>query len=206
MQKIIVTDVSSKPTKNGGTIYTVTDEKGSKFSGFHESLGSIQKGSTIEADIEVSGKFNNIKEWKLLTPATEMPPANQTQRLNGNHRSPEDRISIERQVCLKCACEIHGGADSIDVILENASKMYRWLSGESLKSAAKADPESEVKKAEGDLPDFKNGAELFNYALKHGYTLDKIKGYLGVNNPNEIKDLNVAIGVLFGNANRSSSR
>ncbi len=142
MQKIIVQKIDTKPTKTGGTLYTITDEKGSKFSGFHDSLASIQIGSTIEADIEVSGKFNNIKEWKLITPAkvTTETPTNTPVQQTGSQRSPQDRTSIERQVCLKCACEIHGGNDILADILGNAERMYHWVTGAAV-------PKAEVKPA-----------------------------------------------------------
>jgi len=58
--------------------------------------------------------------------------------------------------------------------------------------AAKSAP-----KPEGPLPEFKTGAELFTYACKHGYRLDKLRSLLGVNTPNDIRDIPAAARVLF---------
>ncbi len=40
-------------------------------------------------------------------------------------------------------------------------------------------------------------SELFNYALKYGYTIDKIKEVLGIKNPTEITDIKIATEKLF---------
>jgi hypothetical protein len=39
--------------------------------------------------------------------------------------------------------------------------------------------------------------ELFNYALKYGYTIDKIKEVLGIKNPIQIPGIKTATEKLF---------
>ena len=41
--------------------------------------------------------------------------------------------------------------------------------------------------SESKLPEFKNVADVFNYALKHGFTMAKIKELIGTDNPTEVK-------------------
>ena len=53
------------------------------------------------------------------------------------------------------------------------------------------------EKLAGELPEFKNGTELVNYALKHGWKMDKIRTALGIETPADIKDVKAASAVLF---------
>jgi DNA replication protein DnaC len=67
---------------------------------------------------------------------------------------------------------------------------------DSLLDETKA-PAVETKPAAGKIPAFKSGHELFNYALKYGYNIDKIKELLGIKNPTEITDIKIATEKLF---------
>ncbi len=49
----------------------------------------------------------------------------------------------------------------------------------------------------GQLPDFKTGVDLVNYATKQGMKIEDIKRTLSINNPTEIKDIKAAAAVLF---------
>ena len=69
----------------------------------------------------------------------------------------------------------------------------------------KAEPKTEApKKAEEggpepvELPRFKDGTALVNYALKHDWKIERIRASLGIQTPTEIKDLEAAAKVLFG--------
>ena len=48
-----------------------------------------------------------------------------------------------------------------------------------------------------EIPEFKTAAELFNYALGHGISVEKIKEKTGYAYPNEVVDLQAAIKALF---------
>ena len=59
-------------------------------------------------------------------------------------------------------------------------------------------PEDEESVGEEErLPEFANGVELFNYALKHRWKLLDLKSALSINNPAEIKDVKDAAAILF---------
>ncbi len=47
------------------------------------------------------------------------------------------------------------------------------------------------------LPEFKTGVELVNYATKQGHKIEDIKRTLSINNPTEIKDVKAAAALLF---------
>jgi len=49
------------------------------------------------------------------------------------------------------------------------------------------------------LSEVRTGAQLFNYAMKHGFTIEQIRTKLGTNNPNDIPDLKIAKETLFPN-------
>jgi len=64
----------------------------------------------------------------------------------------------------------------------------------------KEPPKPEVKGGPTpvELPKFKDGPALVNYALKNGWKIDRVKSSLGINNPTEIKDIEAAAKILFG--------
>jgi len=104
MQKIQVADISSKPTSKGGTFTIITDDKGGKFSGFDIGLANLTKGSVIEAEIFVEGKYTNIVKdsWKVLESTPSIPP----QVREPFKADPLKQASIERQVALKVAADL----------------------------------------------------------------------------------------------------
>jgi hypothetical protein len=65
MQKIKIAKFETGTTKNNDTIYTVTDDAGAKFSGFG-TAPDCKQGDTIEAEVEVKGKYNNLKSVKVV--------------------------------------------------------------------------------------------------------------------------------------------
>lgn len=66
MQKIKVTDIQSKPTKSGGTFYTLTDEHNTRYGGFISELSEVRKGDVINVDIQVKGKYVNIVSFEFI--------------------------------------------------------------------------------------------------------------------------------------------
>jgi hypothetical protein len=61
-------------------------------------------------------------------------------------------------------------------------------------------PPGETKPAADEIPAFKAGYELVNYATKHGKTFDEIKEVLGIKNPIEITDVKAATEKLYPNS------
>ncbi len=133
MQKIKVARKEMKETTKGNTMVAVFDEKNVRFSGFLPELKDIIEGDTIEAEIEVFGKYNNIKAVKFLShgEAPDKPPAK-----TYNQDSPEKRRSIERQTAAQIAFE-HGinEEDTLDKptpwsvrqALTQAEQIYQWI-------------------------------------------------------------------------------
>ena len=66
MQKIKVSRVESKPTQKGGTMVALYDEKNARFSGFLKELQDVKEGDTVEAEIQIDGKYNNITAVKIV--------------------------------------------------------------------------------------------------------------------------------------------
>jgi hypothetical protein len=112
MQRITVAKVERKPTKNGGTYTKITDEKGGTFSGFDEALARLQQGAVLDAEIQIEGKYANIKNYSVvgqpnLTPAQlpQQATAGQTEAITAipapKPTYKDNTESIERQVAIK---------------------------------------------------------------------------------------------------------
>ncbi len=114
MQKIKVIKVESKPTAKGGTMVAVFDEKNTRFSGFLKELQDVKAGDTIEAEIQVDGKYNNITAVKILEHGQIAggPSANQSgssDAMSKEEWAEKNRIernSIEAQVAFKGIMEV----------------------------------------------------------------------------------------------------
>ena len=166
MQKIKVAKVSQKPVANGGTMVLVEDDKGARFSGFDKSLQEIKEGDIINAEIQVDGKYNNIKSFELVEHGTltkTEPP------------EPKDKpyqVEIEaraRNTALMQACEIAKASServTLDKILFTADAFYWWL----VKLPSDA-PEPQIKpiKAESSAvtPEVKDEMPITTEQFKH---------------------------------------
>src|SRR3990167_5356346 len=140
-QRITVKSIVTKPTKKEGTnITTIEDEKGAKMSTFNDTaLGQLHAGDILEVELAVEGQYTNIKSWKLIeskpAPPTPMPPAPVvTTKEEWAEKDRITRISIERQVSLKCAVEARPGQDAVSIVAI-AEAFYRFLSGQPAKDA-----------------------------------------------------------------------
>lgn len=122
-----------------------------------------------------------------------------------------ERASIEGQTIFNGAIAVitcPGGYDSLPektkaALQELITEAVKWGRQhlqpvpEPAKTEAKAAQPPAPAPARGDgVPSFSTGVELVNYALKHGYTLEKLKP-LGLDKPTEIKDVAAATAVLF---------
>ncbi len=127
MQRLIVKSVEEKKSKDGSkTFYILTDSKGGNFSSF-ESLMALKPGTTIEAEIEVSGKYANLKEFKVIEQvAVPQPPAEEKKPWQVRADSPEQRASIEAQVAAKIVAELII-AQQRDWNDELGMALYSWL-------------------------------------------------------------------------------
>jgi hypothetical protein len=187
MQKITVKSIKHDEGENKPFIITTAD--GAKMSGFDTGLGNLKPGAVIEVEVKVDGKFINIKKWQ---PVSE-PVA--------NSNTP---IYVGSALEIVCLQELGHYIREGDMLGANApyrvivDKYWEIIDRnlDILLDETKA-PAVETKPAAGEIPAFKAGHELFNYALKHGYTIDKIKEVLGIKNPTEITDIKIATEKLF---------
>ncbi len=161
MQKITVSSIEVKEGVNArgnwiSTVITGTDK--AKVSTFDPRAKSLKAGDIIEGDIEIKGKYANLKDGFKIIPGTSPDkPTEGDKDDDSNHgkksfgwyrgKSPEEvaieRRSIERQTSLKLSVEYWiaqtVSAETKDlskfgqlhpgVIIETAEKFYRWISG-----------------------------------------------------------------------------
>lgn len=85
--------------------YTITGEDKTSASTFDGSASSLKVGDTIEAEIELKGKFANIKSFKVIEHGAPSPL---TERGEAPLRTGSDRRgeSIETQVAVKTIAEL----------------------------------------------------------------------------------------------------
>ena len=107
MQKITVKSVETKQGKTSGKpFYILTDDKGASYSSFDESVCQLQPGAVIDGEVEISGKYNNLKAWHRSPPA---PMATVPQPPSAG-ATPDyaqiQRRSIEEQTAVKSIVEL----------------------------------------------------------------------------------------------------
>jgi hypothetical protein len=95
MQKITIAEV--KPSDGEKKPTVVTDTTGAKMSGFDTGLKILNAGDVIEAELEVKGKYTNIKSFTIVKKATQAETASIS--------SCRD-ASIEAQVAAKIGGEL----------------------------------------------------------------------------------------------------
>ena len=213
-----VGQVEEKPRKDGqGTFKTIsftaddiTDpdvKKGYVYSVANPILIPIievaKKDDILEADVrKLTGEREDGTEWTIHQVVQLYKDGQQI----GGQKKPWGKsietVKLEleskaKNTALMLACEL-ATADKVDKdqILAYATKFLGWLqNGEDTKE--KKPKPAPAPKTTSNILEFKTGVELTNYALKHGFTLDKIKEYLSINNPIEITDVKAAKEVLF---------
>lgn len=94
MQKVTVKEVTPPTAKNKPTVIVTSD--GSRMSGFQSDLKSVKPGAVLEVEIEVKGNYNNIKEFKEISPGSASPGNNEVYR-----EDPAKRASIEAETATK---------------------------------------------------------------------------------------------------------
>lgn len=166
MQKIKVAKVSQKPVANGGTMVLVEDDKGARFSGFDKSLQEIKEGDIINAEIQVDGKYNNIKSFELVEHGTLIEPP-----------EPLDSRaeSIEKQVSLKCACETLPEGTAVDILIR-ANMFFRWLRDDLELPPDAPEPQTKPIKAESSVVTPKDETPITTEQFKHLTGFIKVSG------------------------------
>jgi hypothetical protein len=117
MQKIKVVKIERKPVAKGGTMTALFDDKGTRFSGFISELKEVAEGDLVEAEIEVDGKYNNIKAVKILEHST-------TTAQSSDITPTQERASIEAQVAFKGIVDLLAASVIIPDSLKNQA--FNW--------------------------------------------------------------------------------
>jgi hypothetical protein len=159
--KIKVIRVETFNTKNG-TGTAIFDAKNTRFSGFHATLHDIQPGDTIDADIEIDGKYNNIVAVKEIIKGTPESQA-EAAAVNATNATVE-RASIEAQVAAKIGADLLV-AKVINLNHDLAQATIHWTLQKLGKYCSKEKPLEVVPKPIEDdrLPaDIKNAGNLLS--------------------------------------------
>ncbi len=128
MQKITVVKKEMKQTQKGTMMVALYDEKNTRFAGFLPELKDVIEGDTVEAEIEVDGKYNNIKAIKVLSHgmALNRPPAKSSYQQD----SPEKRRSIERQTAAQIGFQFAPDNATTRQTLVIAEAIYQWIAND----------------------------------------------------------------------------
>jgi hypothetical protein len=124
MQKITVKEIIPSPGDNKPTI--ITDTSGTKMSGFESGLKTLKPGDIIDVEIEVKGKFVNIKSYKPLEQAPPAgPPSGQATDANIQYRITALTLAVHYTDAKHEPAQVFTHADSF----------YDWLTGRKGKAA-----------------------------------------------------------------------
>jgi len=160
-QKIKVANIEITSGEKDGTKWTriiVVGDDGSKLNTFEPAASSLQAGDIIEGEIEVKGKYTNLKSFKVVEKATI--PTTPEVKMNGYHRDEGQQISIERQVSAKLAVEllIASKAEKAVLTLQTiadgivmAERFYQWIHNGTLPKLSVNAPETSQDKQEEAL-------------------------------------------------------
>ena len=210
MQNIKVKEINSKSgtnKKGKWTSFVVIAEDGAEFTSFDTKLSDIKSGSILSVEPEIKGKYTNIKEWKLVS---EPAPPKRNNFLTSSHSQDSSSMKIIclQEMGLALRLDIEKGMNFSALEFAVRAKKYWQIIDKNLDSLIEksetaqdqtcAKKQTEKKSVIPDLlTEVRTGAQLFNYAMKHGFTLEQIRTKLGTNNPNDIPDLKIAKETLF---------
>jgi len=208
MQKIKIANIEvteGDNDKGHWSKYLIIGDDKTRVSSFDKGAASLKVGDTIEAEVEVKGKFTNLKSFKVVGHATEgKAPAPST---NGKELPPEyweakqriERQSIEAQTAVKAILQ-HAepvGEEAKRIYLKallwceakiDANMPTKALQEQLGRMPHVAGPEKTEKKA----PPLKDVGELYARAGKFGISPRDVLSAAGVDNPEDIIDLDEA--------------
>lgn len=115
-QKITVKEVRGPLGKGEKKFFSIKDDKGGEFTSFDTKLANIKPGSVLEAEVEVSGQYINLKEWKVISEPSPEAPSSTTYRRDTEgiefeyrlkaHLQEIERKSIEAQSAYRGIMEL----------------------------------------------------------------------------------------------------
>jgi len=212
MQKITIKEIQHNEGDNKPFVVITMD--GAKMSSFDTKLGDLKPGAVLEVELQVKGKYTNIKEWKLVNAAPASTPLfpsalpqpavdrsleiaclKEVGELYRNFvGDPEVRIHICVEVCNRAFDKYW---QIIDRGLDNLLGETKAPDIETKPAAAGNNTGKSTLTETAAVPEFKASHELFNYALKRGFTIEKLKDTLGISSPSEVKDIKAATIKLY---------
>ncbi len=142
MQKIIIKEVHPAMEEKKPTI--IVTEDGAKMSGFIEGLKSLTPGSIIEAELEVKGKYTNIKSFTFVSkpaeqPAPPPPPPTKPTGEQWGEKNKIERASIEAQTAVKAILSMPGLGTIFPFSLPAVDCALAWCS-EKIKATMSVKP------------------------------------------------------------------
>ena len=136
MQKFKIAEIILPKDDKGPTI--LKDEAGTTISGFDTKLKDLTRGTEIEVEIVVKGKYNNIKEWTLvsLAPGPTAPsPAADLATIKAMI------AAYQRTMALAQACTLAAaGKIELDQVNDYAARFYTSLSGQRGSTSTRPPP------------------------------------------------------------------
>jgi hypothetical protein len=141
MRKIVnvqeVLPVREFTGRNGpGKEYSFKDSEGTKYETFDDKIYSLlqtKDGSEIDLEwddtISKNGQFTNHRIKMIYVDGKPAIAPKESKPFSGGFkgRSAETDISIERQCCLKCACEMCHEGSAANIVTTYAELLFEWL-------------------------------------------------------------------------------
>lgn len=195
----------------------VETDKDEEYTTLADDADQITGGSVINiTDMDEDEKGKKFKKFEIISSEKAAAPS-PSGKFNGGDMSKEDwekkqrieRASFEAQTAYRGAIELIIAGKIVDKSKPLIDAAIAWgikhLTEIELKEqlhkmpdiVKKPKPASETN---GEVPDFKDGVALVNYALQHGYDMPQIKENLSINKPTEITDIPAAVAILYPKA------
>lgn len=118
--QITITDIYTKDgegKKGKWHLTKLTDENDEKYSSFDQKARAVNIGDVLDIEFSEDDKGNNLDSFTVVEKATAP----------GAARHDDTRNSIEKQVSLKCACDVLPEGSAISNYLSYAQDFYEWL-------------------------------------------------------------------------------
>ncbi len=148
MQRIIIKEIHPATEEKKPTV--IVTEDGAKMSGFLEGLKSLTPGSIIEAELEIKGKYVNIKSFTFVSKPTEQAKPVAEPKPTGEQwgeKNKTERASIEAQTAVKAILSMPLDTipdDMMEKTLTAVNEALAWCS-EKIKANMTVRPAAETK-------------------------------------------------------------
>jgi hypothetical protein len=206
--------ISVEPLKHWGDKnlpilkFKASDESGKELSyeifANQSLIDACPQTGILDCDVETSSRIKEDQTYtdrKIKQIYVNGEPIDVKKKGGWQGRSPEERLSIERQTCLRCACDIlPPGMSGVDDILITAEKMLQWVRNgtipcKEVKEIKTADEDfNKLGRTEEEKKrQFPNVGALLTAAMKERHmTRQEVYDKLGVAKGEDITDFSGA--------------